>query len=164
MAYGKQILNVHYAKNNRVWVCTVDVICRHGNWPTSEDAEKECSRRYDVAIDCYCGGLTCVLPDGVVEKVSPAGIDVMLRDAATDAFCKQTKPRRLKDFVCDAGAAGFSDLEELAFKTRRFADFYGTGRVNELLEPKTESGKPEGTRDVDKFLKEQQDKLWKDMI
>jgi len=30
-----------------------------------------------------------------------------------------------------------------------------------LPDPKTESEKPEGTRDVDKYLKEQQDKLWR---
>lgn len=42
--------------------------------------------------------------------------------------------------------------------------FYGTGLVKQLLEtppePTCEADKPEGTRDVDKYLKEQQNKLW----
>jgi len=37
----------------------------------------------------------------------------------------------------------------------------GTDDVPGTPEPKCEADKPEGTRDVEKFLKEQQDKLWR---
>jgi len=70
-------------------------------------------------------------------------------ETAIRSYLRQATP--LPGEVHDEGLTATKTLEMMETK-------WFTG------EPTGEAAKPEGTRDVDKFLREQQDKLWKEML
>lgn len=174
---GMQAYNVLYVRHGEQFKCRILMpILPPGQQHSLNEMEKECEKLYAQAIDAYWAGLAPDLPKGCeMTNPRPPGLAHWLQ--ATTPPPQQQKCTGGPSCTCSNCAAAYLRFKSAVKKLRPppppggydDEDDYNPSEAelaadHRAQHPTCEADKPEGTRDVEKFQKEQQDELWRRMM
>lgn len=136
-----QLFKVHILRGGEQWGCVVEA-------PSSTlpmDLDRMAQQRYGVIID----------------KWMKTGFDPHQPGLTRLQAASASPPMKGLKAALEKGLGHYED-DPSQIDPEGWGSDYDPVEDLQKPEPKCEADKPEGTRDVEKFLKEQQNKLWRD--